>query len=148
MLRRRLRPDLQEVPVAKRPSKPLPASYARGREAEDAAVARLAANGFRILWRNARIGSLEIDIVAAKGDLAVIVEVRTRGAGSFAGALASIDRPKRLHLLRAARALWRGRLKKMTAIRRVRIDVASVTFEDGAAPTVEWIAGAITENDA
>lgn len=127
---------------------PVPASYARGREAEDAAAQRLIANGFRILWRNTRIGALEVDIVAVKGDLALIVEVRTRGLGSFAGALASIDRQKRRHLLRAARALWRGRLKKMTELRRVRIDVAAVTFEDGAAPRVEWIAGAITENDA
>lgn len=127
---------------------PVPPSYARGREAEDAAAARLLANDFRILWRNTRIGALEVDIVAVKGDLAVIVEVRTRGPGSYAGALASIDRKKRLHLVRAARALWRGRLKKMTEIRRVRIDVAAVTFEDGAAPRVEWIAGAITENDA
>ncbi len=119
--------------------------HLKGREAEEAAATSLVADGFRLLWRNLRLGPLELDIVAKKGDLVVIVEVRTRGPGSFEGPLASISRTKRRALLRASRGLWRGRLSKMPDVMRVRIDVAAVTLGDP--PEVEWIHGAITEQD-
>lgn len=108
----------------------------------------LAAEGFRLLWRNVRIGPLEIDIVAKKDDLVVVVEVRTRGAGAFEKPLASISRTKRRSLLRATRGLWRGRLAKMTDVARVRIDVVAVTLDGATGPVCEWIKGAITEDDA
>lgn len=123
---------------------PLPASHARGRAAEQAAADWLLERGFRILWRNLRIGSLELDIVAKKDDLVVVVEVRTRGAGSYETALGSVSPTKQRMLLRATRALWRGRLSKMPDVARLRIDVAAVTLDEAGA-TVEWIAGAITE---
>ena len=125
----------------------LPPSHARGRAAEEAAAERLRANGFRILWRNLRIGALEIDLVAKKNDLVVVVEVRTRGPGSFEKPLASVSRTKRRTLLRAVRALWKGRLAKMPDVKRVRIDVAAVTPDAAGALTIEWIAGAFTEDD-
>jgi putative endonuclease len=118
-----------------------------GREAERVAEDHLVADGFRVLWRNARIGSLEVDLVVKKDDLVVIAEVRMRGPGSFEGPLASITRDKRRALLKASRGLWRGRLKKMDDVKRVRIDVVAVSYgPDGA--SVEWIKGAITEQDA
>lgn len=106
------------------------------------------ANGFRILWQNLRIGSLEIDLVATKGDLVVVVEVRARGPKSFERPLASISRTKRRTVLRAVRALWKGRLSKMPEVKRVRIDVAAVTRDAAGTLTIEWIAGAFTEDDA
>ncbi len=119
--------------------------YAIGHRAEDLAAAHVEREGFRILWRNVRIGSLEIDLVAKKDDLVVVVEVRSRGANSFERPLASIGWNKRRMLLRAARGLWRGRLKKMPDVRRVRIDVIAVTpGEDG--PRIEWVRGAMTED--
>ena len=121
--------------------------HRHGREAEELAAERLAANGFRLLWRNLRIGALEIDIVAKKADLVVVVEVRARGPGSFEKPLASVSRTKRRTLLRAVRALWKGRLAKMADVRRVRIDVAAVTRDAAGASTLEWIAGAFTEDD-
>jgi putative endonuclease len=118
--------------------------YAIGHRAEDLAVAHVEREGFRVLWRNVRIGPLEIDLVAKKDDLVIIVEVRSRGASAFEGPLASIGWNKRRMLLRAARGLWRGRLKKMPDVERVRIDVIAVTPGcDG--PCIEWIRGAITE---
>src|SRR5688572_14506997 len=108
-----------------------------GREAEDIAARHLEDDGFVVLWRNVRIGSLEVDIVAKKDDLVAIVEVRSRGPGSFEGPLASITREKRRLLLRASRGIWRGRLKSMDDVERVRIDVIAVTL--GAPPSVEWI---------
>lgn len=105
------------------------------------------ANGFRILWQNLRIGPLELDLVAKKGDLVVVVEVRTRGPRSFEKPLASISRTKQRTILRGVRALWKGRLSKMTDVKRVRIDVAAVTRDESGALSIEWIAGAFTEDD-
>lgn len=118
-------------------------SVHKGREAEAVAADHLQADGFSVLWRNVRIGALEVDLVAKKADLVIIVEVRSRGEGSFTKPLESITREKRRLLLRASRGLWRGRLKKMSDVMRVRIDVIAVA-DDGS---IEWIKGAITEQD-
>jgi putative endonuclease len=115
-----------------------------GRRAEDLAAAHIEGAGFRLLWRNVRIGPLELDLVAKRDDLVVIVEVRSRGPGAFAGPLASVTWTKRRMLLRAARGLWRGRLKKMADVRRVRIDVIGIS-RTSEGPRLEWIEGAITE---
>ena len=93
-----------------------------------------------------RAGRLEIDLVARRGPLAILVEVRTRGAGSFSSALESVTRTKRARLLRAADILWRRQLSKMADIERVRIDVAAVTF-DGQTTRVEYIEGAVVGGD-
>ena len=119
-----------------------------GREAEAAAAEKLRANGFRILWQNLRIGALELDLVAKKGDLVVVVEVRARGPGSFEKPLASVSRTKRRTLLRGVRALWKGRIAKMPEVKRIRIDVAAVNRAEDGTLSIEWIAGAFTEDDA
>lgn len=126
----------------------LPARHRRGRVAEEAAARMLTADGFRLLWRNLRLGPLELDLVAVRGDLVVVVEVRARGAGAFEKPLASVSRTKRLSILRAARTLWRSRLSRMRGIRRMRIDVAAFHFDAGDRWSVEWIAGAFTADDA
>ncbi len=131
--------------LVSRPSRP--SRQALGREAEEAAAEKLRSNGFRILWQNLRIGALELDLVAKKGDLVVVVEVRTRGPGSFEKPLASISRTKRRTLLRGVRALWKGRIAKMPEVKRIRIDVAAVTRDATGALAIEWIAGEFTEDD-
>lgn len=124
---------------------PLPERNARGREAEQLALEHLLAQGFRLLWQNLRLGALELDLVAQKDDLVVVVEVRSRGPRSLEKALASISPAKRRTLLRAVDALWRTRLVRMPDVARVRIDVAAVT-RSASGSTLEWIAGAITQD--
>ncbi|MBX3190262.1 MAG: YraN family protein [Labilithrix sp.] len=124
-----------------------PAPFERGREAEAIAAERLRANGFRVLWQNLRIGMLEIDLVAKKRDLVLVVEVRARGPGAFEKPLASVTWSKRRMLLRATRALWKGRLSRWPDVARVRIDVAAVSWDEEGCARVEWIAGAITEDE-
>ena len=118
--------------------------HARGRDAENAVEDFLVERGFAILARNLRLGPLEIDVLAVKDGLAVLVEVRTRGSGSYLPALASITSKKRATILRAAERLWRTRLAKMRGIDRMRIDVAAVTLSDVDEARVEYIEGAIT----
>jgi Holliday junction resolvase-like predicted endonuclease len=84
--------------------------------------------------------------VARRAGLLVIVEVRTRGANAYEGALASVSVVKRRRLLTASHRLLAGRLVRDVAmIERVRIDVASVAFKNGVT-TVEYIAGAIVDD--
>ena len=112
------------------------------------AARALLANGFRILWRNLRIGALELDLVAQRGDLVVVVEVRARGPGAFEKPLASLTHSKRRTLLRATRALWKGRLERRADVQRLRIDIAAVTRHRDGNSSLEWIAGALTADDA
>jgi len=116
--------------------------HERGRAAEQAACDYLHVRGFRITARNRRLGALEIDIIAEKGPLLVIVEVRTRAATSFDTGLSSINHEKRRNLLRAAQRLWRNELRTRREIQRVRIDVASVSMTDTTL-SITYIEGAI-----
>jgi putative endonuclease len=115
----------------------------RGRRAESAVADYLVAHGHTILARNLRLGSLELDIVARKGPVVSVVEVRTRGKGSFLPALATISAVKRARLLRAADRLWQERFARAPDVDRIRIDVAAVYF-DGGTTRVEYFAGALT----
>ena len=54
-----------------------------GKDGESAAVAHLEKKGYCILHTNWRKGSYELDIVAKTADELVIVEVKTRSAGSI-----------------------------------------------------------------
>jgi putative endonuclease len=98
----------------------------------------------RILDRNLRVHQLELDIVAVDGDVIAVIEVRTRGATSWAKALATVDHKKRDRLRRAAKLLWARRFSKMPSINRMRFDVVAVDLTDEAAPTIDYIRAAFT----
>ena len=68
---------------------------ARGRAAEDAAVALLERNGYRIVARNVRLPGGEIDVIARDGSIVVFVEVKARAGGAFGSAVAAVDARKR-----------------------------------------------------
>ena len=51
-----------------------------GKKGEDMAAALLSENGYIILERNYRFKKAEIDIVARKGDILAIVEVKSRSS--------------------------------------------------------------------
>ena len=53
---------------------------------EEAAADLLRSGGYRIVARNHRCPRGEIDLIAAKGELLVFVEVRTRATGVIAAA--------------------------------------------------------------
>ena len=111
-----------------------------GRRAEAAVADYLFASGFAILGRNVRVGPLELDIVARKGPLVVVVEVRTRGPGSYERAFESITPAKRARVAKAVDRLWRKRLAYMAGVERMRLDAAAVVEERGTT-SVEYVAG-------
>ena len=117
---------------------------ARGQRAERAAVAHLQSLGFEIDGTNVRVGALEIDVIARKDDLVVVGEVRTRGKSAWTSALASVDRKKQQHLVRAAERLYRERFAKEATPPRLRFDVFAVELRDDGSTHVEHIIGAFT----
>jgi len=81
-----------------------PNPRAKGRLAEDRAVAWLKRRGYRVVARNVENAGGELDLVARDGDTLCFVEIRARTGQAFGGAVGSVDREKRRKLVRAARA--------------------------------------------
>ncbi|XYI01738.1 YraN family protein [Sorangium sp. So ce1128] len=113
-----------------------------GARAEEAVVAYLAAQGIEVVARNARVGRLEIDVIARDGPVIAIIEVRTRGAGSYVRALDSIDASKRARVRRAGEQLWRARFSRVRGVERMRFDAASVTFLSTGEAQIELVKAA------
>lgn len=73
-----------------------------GKAGEDAAVAYLENAGYIIRDRNWRKGHFELDIVAAKDNELIVVEVKTRANTQFALPEDAVDMPKIRRTVRAA----------------------------------------------
>ncbi|WP_029893526.1 YraN family protein [Desulfohalovibrio reitneri] len=82
-----------------------PGHLKRGGAGEKAAEKYLRRRGFKVLARNWRSGSLEIDLVCRHGEVVVFVEVKTRDEGGPTRAVESLGRQKAERLVRAA-SLW------------------------------------------
>lgn len=79
------------------------AAHAWGVSAEQECARYLEEQGYRVLALRVRTAGGEIDVVAAKGEFLIIVEVKARRA--HMAALESITPAKRRRLARAAEAL-------------------------------------------
>src|SRR5262245_43476041 len=93
------------------------------------AAAFLCLNGYVVTDRNVRFGPLEIDLVARRGSVLAVVEVKYRRRGMLGGAGASVGREKQRFLETAAVRFVRTR--GLVGV-RVRFDV--VLIEPAAAP--------------
>ena len=86
----------------------------RGIAAERVAADYLAVRGLKILARNLRCRTGELDLVCLDNDVLVIVEVRLREHLEFGGALASVTWDKRRRIIRTTQfflkrhAHWRS----------------------------------------
>jgi putative endonuclease len=109
----------------------------RGGAAEGRAARMLADAGFELVVRNYRCRMGELDLVARRGPLLVIAEVRQRTRADFGGAAASITARKRRRIVRAAGHLLQAR--PALARLAVRFDALLV---DGADGPLEWIEAA------
>ncbi len=106
-----------------------------GARAERVAEDYYRLRGFAIVGQNVRLGHLEVDLVARRGELLVMVEVRARGPRSLQGPFASVAGPKLRRLRLAAQRLWR-RFSHDPTLRRLRLDVAAVDLS-GPVVTIE-----------
>ena len=97
--------------------------------------------GFQIVATNLRLSYLEIDVVARRGDLVVVVEVRSRSSGAWTSGFGSIDGKKRYRIRLAGMRLWQRRYRNDLSVRRLRYDAASVVFGP-AGPQIEYVEAA------
>jgi putative endonuclease len=73
-----------------------------GRAGESEAERYLRSKGYRIVERNVRSPSGELDLVAEAGDVLVFVEVKARRSSAHGGAAYAVDGRKRARLIRLA----------------------------------------------
>ena len=112
---------------------------ARGRQGEDLACRHLEEQGLRLLERNYRCRTGEIDLVMLDGGTLVLVEVRSRSTSNYGGAAATVGARKQQRFIRAARHFmltqrdWRSL--------PVRFDVVAIDPgpAGAVAPVVTWI---------
>jgi putative endonuclease len=122
-------------------------TYARqrlGRAAEQLIATRLERRGWRIVGRNVRLPSGELDIVALDGSTLVFVEVK---AGRAAAALGperpahAVGRRKQIKLRRLARE-WIAERRGPSGVAGYRFDVVGVSFGHDGRPDVDHIRAA------
>ena len=75
---------------------------ALGKWGDEAAVKHLESREYVIRHRNWRRGKLELDIVSAKDDVLIVVEVKTRSNDYFANPEDAVTMKKIKHIVRAA----------------------------------------------
>ncbi|MCH5227406.1 MAG: YraN family protein [Muribaculaceae bacterium] len=72
-----------------------------GKYAEELAANDYISRNYTILNRNAKIGRVEVDIIAQKEDTVVFIEVKARNS-SEKEALEAVDKDKRKRMIKAA----------------------------------------------
>lgn len=114
-------------------------NIATGDAGEKAAAEHLKAAGYEILARKYRVRPGEIDIVAARGDMVVFVEVKTRRDNSFGTPAAAVTPDKQRKLAAAA---W-CYLKQYGKVERpCRFDVIEVWLAGSGKPRINHIENA------
>jgi putative endonuclease len=93
-----------------------------GRAAETAAAWLLRFRGLRIVGRNVRVSGREVDLVARRGRLLVVCEVKARRHGGRGGAVEAVDARKRRRLREAVELL----AQRDPDVEEIRFDVVTV----------------------
>jgi putative endonuclease len=115
-----------------------------GMEAEELVARRLAGAGWRLLERNVRTRSGEIDIVAVDGRSLVFVEVKAARRGARHGPerpVLAVGPRKRRRLRRLAAAWLADNRRPGRRYSEIRFDVVGVTL-GGGEPEVEHVRAA------
>jgi putative endonuclease len=103
------------------------ANLVRGRWGEDLAARWYTDRGYTVVARNWRCPAGEIDLVACRGRVVVVIEVKARRSEAFGPAASAVGQVKQRRLRRLA-AEWLA----TSGIRsvEVRFDVVAVTGND------------------
>jgi len=121
------------------------AARAPGAEGEDLACRYLEKLGYRVLHRNFRCRTGEVDVVARAPDTTtVFVEVKDRHGRSHGAGYEAVTFGKRQRLVRAAR-LYAARAGLTES--RLRFDVVSID-RSGGSPVIRHDAGAFDSEGA
>jgi putative endonuclease len=93
-----------------------------GRLAESAAAWSLRLRGYRIVGRNVRVAGREVDLLARRGSLLVVCEVKARRTPERGTPLEAVGQHKRRRLREAAELL----MAADPSVEQVRFDVIAV----------------------
>jgi putative endonuclease len=93
-----------------------------GRLAETLAATWLRLRGYRIVGRNVRVAGREVDVVARRGTMLVVCEVKARRSGSRGAPAEAVDPRKMRRLAEAGEML----LASHPGAERLRFDVITV----------------------
>lgn len=116
-----------------------------GRAAEDLVAARLAADGWEIVERNARTRFGELDIVAVDGRALVFVEVKAGREGSTFGPERPVlgVGPRKQRRIRRLATAWMMERRDAPRYAEIRFDAVGVTFDRlGQVTDIEHLEGA------
>ena len=103
-------------------------SYLLGKLGEETAARFLQQAGYQIIARNFRYAKAEIDLIARKGDILAVVEVKTRTGPSLERIPEAVNRRKRDRLIQAADHFITSKGLEVDA----RFDIIWVTSEGGS----------------
>lgn len=115
-----------------------------GKIAEDLAADYLQKNGYKILVRNFRFKQNEIDIIAEKDDLIIIVEVKARSTDAFMLPQEAVTKGKIKSIVSAANHYMEEFNKDL----EVRFDIISVLPDDNKNLIIDHIKDAFQAFDA
>ncbi|MEV7630961.1 YraN family protein [Microbacterium sp. NPDC089318] len=109
-----------------------------GRAGEERAAQHLSDCGYDVVDRNWRCPQGEIDIVAMRGDLVCVVEVKARRSERFGHPFEAVDERKRERLWRLAFA-WAQSHPELSRGRGIRLQVIALTGADADAARLEHL---------
>lgn len=115
-----------------------------GKKAEDIAVEFLVKNGYRILCRNFRFQKAEIDVIAEKDQMIVIVEVKARSTDIFIMPHEAVTKTKIRSIVNAANHY----LEEFNKNQEARFDIISVLPDEKGVLSVEHMIDAFKSFDA
>ncbi|HCA08881.1 YraN family protein [Chryseobacterium sp.] len=115
-----------------------------GKIAEDLAAEYLQKNGYKVLTRNFRFQKAEIDIIAEKEDLIIIIEVKARSTDAFMLPQEAVTKTKIKSIVTAANHY----LEEFNRNNEVRFDIISVLPDEKKKLTIEHITDAFEAFDA
>ncbi|KFF14311.1 YraN family protein [Chryseobacterium soli] len=115
-----------------------------GKKAEDLAVEYLKKNGYKILVRNFRFKKNEIDIIAEKDHLIVVVEVKARSTDFFILPQEAVTKTKIKSIVSAANYF----MEEFNKNQEVRFDIMSVLADEKRNLNIEHIENAFEAFDA
>ena len=111
-------------------------TQATGQAAEDHACRYLSRRGFKLMTRNYRAKTGEIDLIMSNGDLLIFVEVRRRTHGGYGTGADSITLRKQHRIINTAKRFLQS--VPNPTWDSYRFDVISIGKD------IDWIPGAFT----
>ena len=97
-------------------------AYEFGRFAEELISQEYIKKGYVILKRNWRLGKTEIDLIAQKDNIIIIIEVKAR-SGEYEDAVSAVTSDKRKRMIRAADVF----IRNLTGDYSYRFDIVTCT---------------------